>query len=308
MNPSSKEKTALKPFVKWAGGKRQVLAEIQKYLPEDIESRVYVEPFVGAGALLFKLQPQKVVINDSNKDLILCYRQIRDHVNPLIEVLKNHREQHSKEYYLRIREQDREKSYHTSSDIEKAGRLIYLNKTCYNGLYRVNSQGFFNVPFGRYKNPPICEESLLTLISGYLNSADITILNTDFEEAVNMTGFDGINRNSFVYFDPPYHSSEKTGFKSYQAGGFDEGEQIRLRDLFFNLTERGIPCLLSNADTPFIRDLYSDNAFQLATITARRPINSDHSRRGRVNEVLIKNWGGSVSGAKKCLSPRLHIS
>jgi DNA adenine methylase len=106
-----------------------------------------------------------------------------------------------------------------------------------------------------------------------------------------------------VYFDPPYHSSEKTGFKSYQAGGFDEGEQIRLRDLFFNLTERGIPCLLSNADTPFIRELYSDNAFQLATITARRPINSDHCRRGRVNEVLIKNWGGSVSGTKKSVCP-----
>jgi DNA adenine methylase len=275
----------LKPFVKWAGGKRQLLGEIKRKLPKGIESRRYFEPFVGGGALLFELQPQNAVISDFNKDLIMCYKQIRDHVEGLIEALKNHREQHCKEYYYKIRDLDRTISYMASGETEKAGRLIYLNKTCYNGLYRVNSQGFFNVPLGKYKNPLICEDSLLRAISRYLNSANISILSTDFEEAVSKAGTD-----SFVYFDPPYHSFQKTGFKSYQAQGFDENEQIRLRDLFLGLTEQGVPCLLSNADTPFIRELYCDNSFELMILKARRAINSDHRGRGMVNELLIKNW------------------
>ena len=278
----------LKPYLKWAGGKRQILPEIRKHLPQDYQNRVYHEPFVGAGALLFDLQPKKAVINDTNSDLILTYRAIKDHIEELICLLKEHQRQNSKEYYYGIRALDREENYKTFSPVEKAARLIYLNRICYNGLYRVNAQGYFNVPYGRYKNPHVCEEDLLRSCHQYLNSADIVILNTDFEEAVSKA-----ENNSFVYFDPPYHSSAKTGFNAYQAGGFDEAAQTRLRNVFLMLTKRRIPCLLSNADTPFIRDLYDDSAFQIITVTARRLINSDQSGRGFVNELLIKNQGVS---------------
>ena len=276
----------MRPFVKWAGGKRQLLAEIQKRLPGDIERRVYFEPFVGAGALFLELQPKTAVINDFNTELMLCYGAIKDHVEELIAALLNHRQQNSKDHYYEVRARDRDNGYHATGDIEKAARLIYLNKTCYNGLYRVNSRGYFNVPLGAYKNPAICEEALLREISSYLNSASVVILNTDFEEALTRAATD-----SFVYFDPPYHSSRKAAFSSYQAGGFDEEEQARLAKVLLNLTERGIPCLLSNADTPFIRGLYQNRAFEIISLKARRAINSDRSGRGRVNEVLIKNYG-----------------
>ena len=279
------EKPVLRPYLKWAGGKRQLLPEIKKNLPLDFQNRVYHEPFVGAGALLFDLEPQKAVINDTNSDLVLTYRVIKDHVEELIYILKEHQRQNSREYYYTIRARDREEIYGTIGAVEKAARLIFLNKTCYNGLYRVNARGYFNVPYGRNKDPHVCEEDLLRSCHQYFNSADFTILNTDFEEAIS-----GADNNSFVYFDPPYHSSVKTGFKAYQAGGFDEAAQTRLRNVFLMLTKKGIPCLLSNADTPFIRDLYNNRAFQITAVTARRLINSDQNGRGPVNEVLIKNW------------------
>ncbi|MDR0313954.1 MAG: DNA adenine methylase [Treponema sp.] len=283
MNRTERDKPG--PFVKWAGGKRQLLPEIRKLLPPDLSSRIYFEPFVGAGALLFDLEPHKAVINDSNKELMLAYRAIRDNVEELIAALKVHRELYSKEYYYEVRSQDREKNYDLKPDVEKAARLIFLNKTCYNGLFRVNSKGYFNVPMGRHKSLNICEEALLRAVSRYLNSADLTILNTDFEEAVTTA-----DSNSFVYFDPPYHSSAKNAFSEYQAGGFGENEQIRLRNVFLTLTERRVPCLLSNADTPFIRDLYQNKAFRILTVSARRSINSDQQGRGKVNEVLITSY------------------
>jgi DNA adenine methylase len=172
------------------------------------------------------------------------------------------------------------------SDIEKAARLIFLNKTCFNGLYRVNSKGLFNVPFGRYKNPAICEEALLRGISTYLNAHEITILNSDFEMAVA-----GAGEDSFVYFDPPYHKLGKTNFTAYQAEGFGEGEQRRLRDLMVSLTGRGAKCLLSNSDTGFIRELYAQDLFEIISVQARRAINADSAGRGLVGEVLIRNWG-----------------
>ena len=274
----------LKPFVKWAGGKRQLLGEIKKHLPHDIVNRVYYEPFIGAGALFFELGPKKAVINDLNKDLILCYRVIKNHAEELINALRHHQEQNSKEYYYEVRKRDREKSYVTSNNIEKAARLIYLNKTCYNGLYRVNSQGYFNVPLGKYSNPLICEDSLIRALSNYLNSAEITILDTDFEKAVASS-----DTLSFIYFDPPYHSARKTGFKSYNENGFNDEEQIRLRDVMIRLTEKGIPCLLSNSDTLLIRELYKKKIFRINNISARRAINSDQNGRGKVNEVLVVN-------------------
>ena len=271
----------LKPFVKWAGGKRQLLSEIQKLLPSDIDNRVYYEPFVGAGALFFNLAPHIAVINDSNSELMQCYTVIRNNAGDLITALREHEALYSTEYYYKMRALKTE----NLNDIEKAARFIFLNKTCYNGLYRVNSKGVFNVPVGRHKTHNICEESLLRSVSDYLNTAEVSIINTDFAEAVLKA-----DRNSYVYFDPPYHKTVNTGFTSYQARGFDESEQIRLRDVFLSLSERGIPCLLSNADTAFIRDLYRNDAFLITSVTARRAINSDHGGRGKVSEVLIQNY------------------
>ena len=271
----------MKPFVKWAGGKRQLLPQIRKYLPADISRRLYFEPFTGAGALLFDLRPERAVINDSNAELMLAFRVIRDDVKGLIEALNIHMARYSAEYFYEIRALNPG----LLSNTGRAARFIFLNKTCYNGLYRVNSKGVFNVPVGRHKTLNICEEPLLLEISGYLNSNDIKILNADFAEAVS-----GAGENSFVYFDPPYHCPRKTGFCAYQAGGFGENDQLRLRDLFISLTNKNVPCLLSNADTPFIREIYNDPRLDVINVTARRFINSDQNGRGKVSEVLVANY------------------
>ena len=169
------------------------------------------------------------------------------------------------------------------TSIEKAARLIYLNKTCYNGLYRVNAQGLFNVPYGRYIRPAICEESVLKAINNYFKDNSIQILNGDFAVSVQ-----NANQRSFVYFDPPYHSPDNTNFTGYQAGGFSEEAQTRLRDTLVELSEQGVKCLLSNSDTQFIRNLYQ--GFEIIEVQAKRAINSDAAGRGDVSELLIKSW------------------
>ncbi|MDR2575948.1 MAG: DNA adenine methylase [Treponema sp.] len=276
----------VKPYLKWAGGKRQLLAEIKKHIPLDLNNYTYYEPFVGAGAVFFDLQPRKALINDFNEQLILTYTIIKENVEDLILLLKKHLKKNSKEYFYEIRKMDRDHiKFNSLSDIEKAARMIFLNKTCFNGLYRVNSKGLFNVPYGRYKNPAICEDIVLRQISVYLNSNKISILNTDFELAV-LTA----DKNSFVYFDPPYHSPDKTNFTGYGANGFDENEQERLCNLMKKMTTRGVKCLLSNSDTEYIRELYDHDIFNIISVQAKRKINSDSAGRGFVNEVLIKNW------------------
>jgi DNA adenine methylase len=276
----------VKPFLKWAGGKRQLLSEIKKYIPKDINNYTYYEPFIGAGAVLFDLQPGKAVINDCNTQLILTYTVIKENVEELVIVLKNYKKMNDEEYYYEIRNLDRDSTkFIKLTNIEKAARLIFLNKTCFNGLYRVNSQGLFNVPYGRYKNPVIYEELVLRQISNYLNTNEIKILNIDFEQAVS-----DVDKNSFIYFDPPYHSPDKTAFTGYQADGFGEEEQERLRNVMIKMTRRGAKCLLSNADTEYIRKLYDYDRFEIIPVQAKRAINSDSAGRGNVNEVLIKNW------------------
>jgi DNA adenine methylase len=275
----------LRPFLKWAGGKRQLLTELKKQLPPDAGSRVYHEPFAGAGALLFDLRPAKAVVNDSNTQLILAYRCVKEDVEGLIELLETHNQKNSREYYYEIRDLDRdEEKFNGLTDLEKAARLIFLNKTCFNGLYRVNSRGFFNVPRGSHKNPAICEATLLRRVSEYLNNNDIALLNDDFEAAVA-----GAGEDSFVYFDPPYHSPGKANFTAYQSGGFGEADQERLRDVMLEMTGRGAKCLLSNADTEYIRGLYGYDCFEILSVRAKRLINSDSSGRDNVREVLIKN-------------------
>jgi DNA adenine methylase len=282
----AKNNPLIKPYLKWAGGKRQLLSEIKKYLPKDIQNYTYYEPFIGAGAVFFELQPKKAIINDFNAQLILTYTVIKENVEELITLLGKYKDKNDEEYFYEIRNLDREtKKFGSLTNVEKAARLIFLNKTCFNGLYRVNSQGLFNVPYGRYKNPAICEEIVLRQISKYLNACKIVILNGDFEQAVMPAG-----KNSFIYFDPPYHSPDKTNFTGYQADGFDEKDQQRLRNVMIKMANRGSKCLLSNADTEYIRNLYNYEFFDIISVQAKRYINSDSAGRGSVNEVLIKNW------------------
>jgi DNA adenine methylase len=265
-----------------------LLPEIGKHLPKQLNKLRYYEPFIGAGAVFFDIQPKRAIINDHNSQLIMTYNAILHDVDGLIEALKIHRNNNSEAYFYEIRAQDRDAmKFESLTNTEKSARLIYLNKTCYNGLYRVNAQGLFNAPYGRYQNPAICDETVLRAIHNYLSDSanEIEILNGDFEIAVQTA-----NHQSFVYFDPPYHSPNNTNFTGYQADKFDEAEQIRLRDTFSELTQRNVKCLLSNADTDFVRALYADDRYETIPVLAKRVINSDSARRGDVCEILIKNW------------------
>lgn len=273
---------AVKPYLKWAGGKRQLLPAIERHVPSSFTT--YYEPFVGAGAVLFSLQPRRAVINDYNGQLMETYTAVRDHTEELIDLLRAHQAQNSSDYYYRVRAMDRDvRAFAALPAVERAARLIYLNKTCFNGLYRVNADGLFNVPYGQYEEPTICDEEGLRAVGRYLRSSRVRICSGDFADAVRY-----VSRSAFVYFDPPYHSEDNTNFTGYQAGGFGEAEQIRLRDVYARLSRRGVRCLLSNADTPFIRELYRE--YTIETVLATRAINANAGGRGRVAEVLIKNW------------------
>lgn len=272
----------VQPVVKWVGGKRQLLPEIERLSPKKGTYARYYEPFIGGGATLFHFQPSKATINDYNEELINVYSTIKNDVDSLIKDLKKH--DNSEEYFYYIREQDRTKEYKNWSNIEKASRFIYLNKTCYNGLYRVNSQGFFNSPYGKYKNPTVVNEFVLRHVSNYFNKNDIKLVSGDFEEALK-----GIRKSSFVYFDPPYAPlNDTSNFTGYTLGGFDEKEQIRLKKLCDKLNDKGIKFLLSNSNVPFIRDLYKD--YNINIVSAKRSVNSQADKRGLVEEVLIRNY------------------
>lgn len=281
MKKYSRKNKLATPFVKWVGGKRQVLKEIEKYIPAKY-SRFY-EPFVGGGAVLFFLQPRKAVINDSNDELINLYEVIKKAPEELIEDLKRH--ENEAEYFYRIRGLDRDKDFYQElNNIQRASRIIYLNKTCYNGLFRVNSAGEFNTPFGRYKNPNIVNEITIRAVSNYLSKNDVRILNTDYEKSLAH-----IRKGAFVYFDPPYDPvSGSSNFTGYTKGGFDRCEQERLKQVSDRLNEKGIKFLLSNSSTDFIKDLYSD--YIIHTIEATRSVNSKASGRGKIAEVLVKNY------------------
>lgn len=263
------------PFLKWAGGKRQLLPEIRKYVPKKFNT--YYEPFVGAGAVLFDIQPKKAVINDINLELINTYKVIKDNVDELIEDLKKHKNE--KDYFYEIRDLDRKEEFKELSLVERSSRIIYLNKTCFNGLFRVNSQGQFNVPFGKYKNPQIVNEIVLRAVHNYLNSNDVTILNEDFETVVA-----NAKKGDFIYFDPPYDPvSDTSSFTGYSLDGFNKDDQIRLRDTFVELDKKGCKVLLSNSATDFIKDIYKD--FHIEIVSASRNINSVASKRGKIDEV-----------------------
>ncbi len=269
------------PFVKWVGGKRQLLNEIEKHIPERFSR--YYEPFIGGGAVLFHVQPRNAVINDSNEELVNLYNIIKETPEELIKDLKKHRNE--EKYFYKVRGIDREKAkYLKLSDIERASRIIFLNKTCYNGLFRVNSSGEFNSPFGRYKNPNIINAIKLRAVSSYLSKNNIKILNTDYEKSLS-----NIRKGAFVYFDPPYDPiSNSSNFTGYTKNGFDKTEQQRLKKVCDRLNNRKVKFLLSNSSTEFIRDLYKD--YPIFPIKAKRSINSKGGGRGAITEILVKNY------------------
>ena len=270
------------PVVKWVGGKRQLIDEITPLLPKRITS--YCEPFLGGGAVLFSLQPNRAIVNDLNGDLITVYEVIRDNVEELILSLSKHK--NHQEYFYAIRDIDRDKdAYQQLSKVEKASRIIFLNKTCYNGLFRVNASGEFNSPFGYYKNPNIVNAPVLRAVNKYFNSSNIEFYNEDFADTLTR-----VARGGFVYLDPPYDPvSDTASFTGYNKSGFDKNEQVRLKECCDELTRRGIKFMLSNSSTAFIRELYAD--YHITIVQAKRAINSDPTKRGSVEEVIIRNYG-----------------
>lgn len=275
----------MKPFLKWAGGKRQLLDVLLQYT-DNIGDGRYFEPFIGGGSLFFALQRENSVINDFNPEIVNAYNVIKDSPEELIKLLKKHAKKNSSEYFYKVRELDRKESFNDFSPVEKAARTIYLNRTCYNGLYRVNSKGFFNVPFGRYKNPLICDEENIREISEYFNSNSISIRNLDFEAAV-ADAKDG----DYIYFDPPYDYEDGKGFVGYIKEGFDHESLLRLKRVCDELISRNCRVLISNNDTEFVRATFNDDNFQIVYETVplqtKRSINSNGSGRNTGKEVLI---------------------
>jgi DNA adenine methylase len=281
---SPSEVRSARPFLKWAGGKQQLLAQYKPIFPPHFER--YYEPFVGGGAVFFHLWntqrlPAEVYLFDHNAELVNVYQVVRDSVEALIEQLNHHQRNHGEKYFYQIRALDRNPGRNLSA-VERAARTIYLNRTCYNGLYRVNSQGQFNVPLGSYKNPNVVRADVLRAASAALRG--VTVESRNFQSVVDLA-----QRGDFFYFDPPYDPLSKTAnFTSYTAGAFDDDDQRQLAQVFAALTEIGCRCMLSNSHTPFILDLY--RAFRVEIVQAGRAINSKASRRGPVDEVLVLNY------------------
>jgi DNA adenine methylase len=272
-----------KPFLKWAGGKQQLLAQMAPLLPADF--RRYHEPFLGSGALYFHLWNAGRItapasLTDNNAELIATYAAVRDDVDGLIDRLQEHAASHGREHYYAVRAQDR--GPQPLTPMEQAARLIYLNRTCYNGLYRVNRDGFFNTPLGSYTAPRIVQAATLRAASAALMDAELRVAAFD---AI----LDRAQPGDFVYCDPPYDPVSRTAsFTSYTRHSFGEPEQRRLAAVFTELARRGCSCMLSNSYTPLILDLY--RGFDIKIVQATRAINSKGDARGVVREVVVCNY------------------
>ena len=273
-------KRGVPTFVKWAGGKKQLIEQFKPFFPKTISR--YLEPFVGGGAVLFYVlktyKPKEVFIFDINAELINTYEVIRNDVESLIRELKKLKKLHNKENYYKIRAEDPK----LLSDLTRASRFIYLNKTCFNGLYRVNLSGGFNVPIGSYTNPLVCPEDDLREISKLLKN--VKIINGDFEGCLKFA-----KKGAFVYFDPPYYPLEgKSSFTTYAKGRFLGEEQKQLKKVFGKLNKKGCRVMLSNSDTKFIKDLYE--GYPIEKVRATRMINCNGKDRGMVNEIVVRNY------------------
>jgi len=273
-----------RPFVKWVGGKRQLIKQFRElglYPPEEFDpiKSTYYEPFAGGGAVFFDLLPHKAVLSDLNLELVTAYNVIKNDVESLIKLLKKH--EVNKEYYLTIRALDVNKL----NPVGVASRFIYLNRTGFNGLYRVNRSGQFNVPFGKNGNPTICDEDNLRNVSRALQHVDI--LHQSFQHVLKTA-----KKGDFIYLDPPYHPLNATSsFTSYTKESFCASDQVELRDTFVELSKRGCYVMLSNSDSNFINDIYSEvKGVRIAKIFATRSINSVGTGRGKIREVLVTNY------------------
>lgn len=283
--PSSIDASQPKPFLKWVGGKRALVDEIIARMPEKFNT--YFEPFVGGGALFFELKKRgmlegkKSYLFDANKELINVYNTVKNNPYELIEILKEFQNKHSHDFYYEVRSMDREDSFTSLPHALRAARFIYLNKTCFNGLYRVNSKGFYNVPMGRYKNPAICDTSSILCASRALQ--DTEVLHVDFAKVLDFA-----KKGDFVYFDPPYYPLTPTSsFTSYNQDIFLDDEQKRLFNTFEKLAKKGLHVMLSNSDTEFIKELYKD--YKIDFVEMNRFINSKSGGRGKIKEIIVRN-------------------
>ncbi len=267
------------PFIKWVGGKGRLLTQLEPLLPEGVERMRHVEPFMGGAAMFFARQPRRALLCDVNPNLVGTYVAIRDELPAVVKHLAKFKRKHSKEAFYATRTR-----YNTKrlSPAERAATFIYLNKTCFNGLHRVNRKGEFNVPCGKYKNPRILDEEGLARASAALKKT--TIACTGFEALLRRA-----RKGDFVYMDPPYAPvSATSSFTNYASDGFGAQDQRRLRDVFEALDARGCHLMLSNSDVPFIRELYAK--WRIDIVRAPRAINSKASGRGKVNEVVVRNY------------------
>ncbi len=273
----------VQPFLKWVGGKRQLLQTITPLLPSNMARYTYAEPFIGGGAVLFHLQPRNAILNDFNGELVNVYQVIRDFPDELILDLQRH--VNDSEYFYRLRGLDRTPEFGNLTNIQRASRVIYLNKTCFNGLYRVNAAGEFNAPFGRYVNPNIVNEVTVRAVSQYLNKNNVQLMVGDYSEVFRIA-----TPTTFLYLDPPYHPVTPTAnFTGYVLGGWGDADQIRLREACDDLNQRGIKFMLSNSATPFILEQYQN--YNVTIVKANRAINSVGDKRGEVDEVIVRNYG-----------------
>lgn len=278
------------PFLKWAGGKRALVPQILPRFPQQFNT--YIEPFLGAGSLFFALPAETPkIVNDFNPELISTYEAIRDDLPGLLKELR--KRTNTKEDYLAVREWDRSSAFKRRSTASRAARFIFLNKTGFNGLYRVNSKGQYNVPYGAPKTVNFLQEDNLQAVSHFLNAKTakgkpaVQFMSGDYREALVLA-----SKGDFVYLDPPYDPlSATSAFTSYNENGFGRKEQEELRDQILELTERGVQVVLSNSDTPFIRSLYSNSkVFTVETINVRRAISAQATSRGIITEVLVNNF------------------
>lgn len=267
-------------LVKWAGGKSQLLDQFSPLFPKEIKS--YYEPFLGSGAVFFYIKRnypelKNIHLSDINAELINAYTVVRDKVEQLIKVLRKHKKNHNTEYYYQIRSLDPKEL----TDVESAARFIYLNKTCFNGLYRVNSKDKFNVPIGSYKNPGILKEDVLREASRLLKGVEFNVMS--FEKIKDIAP-----KGSFIYFDPPYYPLKKGSFTTYTKDVFLEAEQKKLAEVFRALDKKGCLLMLSNSDTAFIKNIYSK--YKIHIVKAKRLINSKSEGRGAINEIVVLNY------------------
>ncbi len=274
------------PFIKWVGGKRTLVTRLTEMMPENFNN--YFEPFVGGGAFLFYLYSEEILKNrkksifDINSELINTYNVVKNTPNELISNLKKYKKNHNKEFYYETRLLDRLEGFKTSDKILRATRFIYLNKTCFNGLYRVNKSGYFNVPIGSYKNPNIADENIILNASKALQN--VNIYNSSYNKVLEFA-----KKGDLVYFDPPYYPLNRTSnFTSYSENDFLEKEQEELFNVFRKLAQKGVFVMLSNSDTDYIKDLYKD--YDINIVNMNRFINSKASGRGKVSEVVVRSW------------------